>query len=62
MKAQRTIIAIRPNGDPFGNGYEGIQSEDGGDSWFYRGDIGARPRAWWRAYARRENAILRYRY
>ncbi len=55
----RTIIEIRPNGDPFGRGFEGCQSEDNGESWFYRGDIGARSRAWWRAYARKINAVLR---
>ena len=60
MNTQRDIIEIRPNGDPFGSGFVGCQSVDGGESWTYRGDIGARPRDWWRAYARREGAILRY--
>ena len=54
-----TLIEIHRNGDPYGGGYTGIQSEDGGTSWFYRGDIGARPRSWWRHYARTIDARLR---
>ena len=60
MQAHRRIIEIRPNGDPFGRGYVGSETEDNGHSWFYRGDIGAQSRAWWRAYCRRITAILRY--
>src|SRR3990167_10826800 len=56
----RDIIEIQPNGDPYGSGFTGIESTDNGQSWFYRGDIGARPRWWWRNYCRRENIILRY--
>ncbi len=55
------IIEIEPSGDPYGSGFVGIESRDDGDSWYYRGDIGARPRQWWRDYARREGAILRAR-
>ena len=36
------------------------QSEDNGQTWFYRGDIGARPRRYWRNYARKVGAVLRY--
>ena len=57
----RTIIEIYPTGDPFGRGFEGSESQDGGKSWFYRGDIGARTREYWRRYSRLIGAILRYR-
>ena len=56
----RDIIEIHPNGDPYGKGFVGSESTDNGLTWFYRGDIGARPRDWWRFYARKEGAILRY--
>jgi len=55
----KTIIEIRPNGDPFGSGYEGSQSDDGGKSWFYRGDIGAQPRKYWESYCRNKGYTLR---
>jgi hypothetical protein len=55
----RGIIEIRPNGDPYGRGFVGSESTDGGHSWFYRGDVGAQPRWWWRDYCRREGHILR---
>lgn len=53
------IIEIQINGDPYGRGFVGSESKDGGRSWFYRGDVGAQSLAWWRAYARRYGAILR---
>ena len=56
---QPTIIQIRLTGDPFGKGFVGLQSNDGGTSWHYRGDIGERPRWWWRRYARSIGARLR---
>jgi hypothetical protein len=56
----RSIIDIYMNGDPYGAGFEGSQSDDGGHSWYFRGDIGAKSREWWRTYARQINAILRY--
>jgi len=55
----RDIVVIRPNGDPYGRGFDGRISTDGGETWTYRGDIGARSRAWWRDYCRRNNYILR---
>ncbi len=56
----RDIISIQTNGDPYGYGFVGSQSHDNGHSWFYRGDIGAQPRWWWRSYCRKNNYILRY--
>ena len=58
--AARPILSIRPNGDPYGSGFVGSESHDGGATWFYRGDIGAAPRWRWRSIARRMGAILRY--
>ena len=57
----KDIIEIYVNGDPYGRGYCGSQSTDGGQSWYYRGDIGAQSRTWWRAYCRQNNYVLRYR-
>lgn len=59
-KKPRRIIEIQMNGDPYGSGFVGSESTDGGKSWFYRGDVGARSREWWRNYCRRENCTLRY--
>jgi hypothetical protein len=58
-KEGRTIIELSVNGDPYGSGFTGSQSEDGGKSWFYRGDVNQMPRWWWRNYCRRNNIILR---
>jgi hypothetical protein len=58
----RSIIEIYPNGDPYGRGFQGSQSDDNGHSWYFRGDVSPAPRWWWRNYARRNNAILRHRY
>lgn len=55
----KPIIELEPNGDPFGHGFVGSQSDDGGESWFYRGDIGPQTRAWWRSYAQRHGYKLR---
>ena len=60
MKEQRTIIEIQPTGDPYGRGFTGSQSDDNGHSWYYRGDIGAQTREFWRYYCRKNNYILRY--
>ena len=57
--AKKQIIEIRPNGDPYGKGFTALQSDNGGDSWYFRGDIGAKPRQWWRDYARRIGAVRR---
>ena len=55
----KTIIEIQGNGDPYGSGFVGSESRDGGASWFYRGDVGAQPRSWWRWYCRRNGYTLR---
>lgn len=55
----RPILELSHNGDPYGSGFSASESNDGGHSWFYRGDIGARPRAWWRDYALCNDYILR---
>lgn len=60
-KNKRDIIEIYPNGDPFGRGYQGSQSTDGGQSWFFCGDISPMSREAWRRYCRREGIILRHR-
>jgi hypothetical protein len=54
-----TILELSQNGDPYGTGFTASESKDGGQSWFYRGDIGAQTRAFWRRYARRNGHILR---
>ena len=56
----RSIIEIYPNGDPYGRGFEGRQSDDGGKSWYHIGGKGPTSRDTWRQYAKRINAILRY--
>lgn len=53
------IIELRPNGDPYGRGFVGSESRDGGITWVYRGDAGARSREWWRREARALSAVLR---
>lgn len=55
----KTILQLEYNGDPFGRGFIAHETRDNGESWFYRGDIGARPRSWWRDYARRNRFTLR---
>jgi len=59
-KDKMHIIEIQPYGDPFGNGFVGSESTDGGHSWFYRGDIGPAPRRFWRNYCRENKIVLRY--
>lgn len=53
------IIELNVNGDPYGRGYTGSESVDNGKTWYYRGDVGAMPRSWWRNYCRKNNIILR---
>jgi hypothetical protein len=53
------IIELQHNGDPYGRGFVGSESRDGGASWIFRGDAGARSRAWWRQEARQMNAVLK---
>ena len=52
------VIEIYPNGDPFGNGYQGSQSNDGGKSWFFRGDVSPQSLEDWRTEAKRIGAVL----
>ena len=53
------IIEIQENGDPFGIGFVGTQTDNGGQTWWYRGDIGAKSRRWWREYTKKNDIILR---
>jgi hypothetical protein len=55
----RAILELTENGDPYGRGFTASESTDGGVTWFYRGDIGAMPRRYWRSYARKNNKVLR---
>lgn len=57
----KPVLGLSVNGDPYGGGFTASESRDGGKSWFYRGDIGARSRSWWRVYARRSGYVLRER-
>lgn len=57
--ARPPVVEIQPNGDPYGGGWTGSETHDGGASWVYRGDVGARPRQWWRDYCRRTGRRLR---
>lgn len=59
MRNKQAIVELSPNGDPYGRGYTGTYTLDGGKTWFYRGDIGAQPRRWWRQYCRRNGYTLR---
>jgi hypothetical protein len=59
-KPIKIIISIQINGDPYGGGFVGSESKDGGTNWFYRGDVGARSREFWRTYCRRNGYTLRY--
>lgn len=52
-------IHLSHNGDSFGTGFVGMETENRHDTTgFYRGDIGARSRQWWRNYCRRNNFKL----
>ena len=53
------IIEIQENGDLFGKGYTGTQTDNRGGIWWYRGDIGAKSRRWWREYAKKNDIVLR---
>lgn len=55
----RPILELSHNGDPYGSGFTATESSDGGHTWYYRGDIGAAPRRFWRGYARRNGYTLR---
>jgi hypothetical protein len=52
-------LELAHNGDPYGSGFTATGLENRGDTiGVYFGDIGAKPRAWWRAYARRNGYVL----
>lgn len=56
----RGIVIIERNGDPFESGFVGCQYADPWERYpVYRGDIGAKPRGWWRSYCRQNNLLLR---
>ena len=61
---KREIVEIRPNGDPYGRGFVGVQYKDQAEYdtgiGVYRGDFGAQNREFWRQYCRKNNYILRY--
>lgn len=52
-------IILSHNGDPYGRGFVGMLADSRDASCgVYMGDCGARSRAWWRAYARRNGYVL----
>ena len=54
-----THLRIVHNGDPYGRGFVGSVFESRDAQYgTYLGDIGAMPRYFWRAYARRNQLIL----
>jgi hypothetical protein len=55
------ILEYTPNGDPCGSGYTGGLSVDGGLTWTYCGDLGARSLRWWRSYCHEHGYKLRKR-
>jgi hypothetical protein len=55
------VVEIYPNGDPFGSGFQGSLSTDGGKSWVFQGDISPAPRRVWREFCHQHNYILRNR-
>ena len=53
------FIELSPNGDPYGRGFTGTETVNRDDRYgVYRGDIGAQTRAWWRAWAARNDYVL----
>ena len=55
----RPWLTLSHNGDPYGGGFVATESENRNDRYgVYRGDLGARPRSFWRAYARRNGYRL----
>ena len=58
LRPIQPVLELSLNGDPFGSGFTACESYDD-ETWFYRGDIGAKPRRWWRDYARRYGYRLR---
>lgn len=59
------IIEITPNGDPFGSGFVGTEYQDQTEYesgiGIHRGDLGVKPRRFWRLYCKQFGYILRYR-
>lgn len=55
----KKILELEHNGDPYGSGFVANESTNEGKDWFYRGDIGAQTRTWWRRYARKNGYVLR---
>lgn len=52
-------LQLEHNGDPYGSGFTATELNHREDTiGIYRGDIGAMPRSWWRAYARRNGYVL----
>lgn len=60
MTDNRPILELRHNGDSFGSGFEAIELDrPDANTGIFRGDLGARPRSWWRLYAARNGYKLR---
>lgn len=59
MTKGKDILHIKHNGDPYGSGFDARESNDGGLTWYYRGDSGAHPRWFWRFLARKFGYTLR---
>jgi len=55
--ALKPLIELDYNGDPYGSGFTGSELTQHG--WVYRGDIGAKPRSWWRWFCRKNGYRLR---
>lgn len=56
---KESCICLRPNGDPYGSGYEGTETQFPSDNiGIYRGDIGCQTLDWWRIYAKKHNLYL----
>ena len=59
MSTGTKLLELSVNGDPYGSGYTASEYDVKTDGWFYRGDIGAQTRAWWRRYAKKHGFKLR---
>lgn len=62
-KPYKPLLELRPNGDPYGSGFNAIEystkeNELNGIG-VYRGDLGDQPRSFWRHYAKRNEYRLR---